>query len=967
MSIHFEFLKTEWPELHQAATKAESFAYSDPRTACFHTRRALEIAVKWLYKFDNSLARPYRTDLSAHLSNPSFKSLVGNTLHIKLELIRRLGNQAVHSKRLILHEDSVAALRELFDFCCWIGRSYSTKSNYKPDPSATFQPDRLPKSSIIPQNLPRSGVVEFVGRDQTLKDLHDLLQKKGRNAIAVIAGMGGIGKTELALQYAISQLKQGKYPAGVCWLKAKDQEMATQIVTFAKANLGLSLPEQLEIKALVSFCWQHWSEGEALIILDDVTDYEAISPYLPPSNSRFKLLITTRLDLGKTFRKVAIEELDQESAIALLESLTGKESIQSQREESKVLCKWAGYLPLALELLGRFLARKPDWTINRLQKRLHDQSLAAKLLTVPESGMTAQFGLTATLDLSWKELSDAEQKLACVFGMFAVAPISWTLIEQCLTVIDSDDLEEIRDEGLIARSLLKRVGKNTYQVHQILQEYFRIKLHSLSDGGQKIKGNFCHVMVEVAKTIEDAPTLDEIVHFSRAVVHIEEVTSQWIDCLAKEDLMWPFLGIARFYQGQGLYSLAEPWRKKCLEVTQKQFGQEHPFVAASLNNLAALYSSQGRYKEAESLYLQALELMKVLGNENPSVATSLNNLAGLYESQGRFEEAEPLYLQVLELRQKVLSNEHPDIAETLNDLAVFYSNQGRFEDAESHYLQALNLRQKGLSNEHPDIAETLNNLAGLYDIQGRYEEAESLYLQALELFRNVLGNDHPSVATSLNNLALLRFNQGRYEEVEPLLLQALKLREDALGDHHPDFAISLNSLAFLYSSQGRFEEAESLYLQALKLRRKVLGNQHPDVAQTLNNLAELYSSQRRYKEAEPLYLQALELRRKTLGNQHPDFAISLNNLAVFYNTQRLYKKAEPLYLQALELRLKIFGDQHSDIAISKWNLGVLYQNQKRYSEAKHIYQEALAIAEKVLGYTHDYTIGIWRSLNSLPK
>ncbi|MCY7323299.1 MAG: hypothetical protein LH660_16220, partial [Phormidesmis sp. CAN_BIN36] len=83
-SIHFQFLKAEWTKLYEAAAKAESLAYSDPRTACFYSRRALETAIAWLFECDNSLTQPYKTDLSAFLFEPSFKTLVGTALHTKL-------------------------------------------------------------------------------------------------------------------------------------------------------------------------------------------------------------------------------------------------------------------------------------------------------------------------------------------------------------------------------------------------------------------------------------------------------------------------------------------------------------------------------------------------------------------------------------------------------------------------------------------------------------------------------------------------------------------------------------------------------------------------------------------------------------------------------------------------------------------------------------------------------------------
>ncbi len=300
-----------------------------------------------------------------------------------------------------------------------------------------------------PQNLPRSGVVEFVGRKSTLKELHDQLQNNQRIAITAIAGMGGIGKTELALQYAIDQQQQGQYPAGLCWLRARDREIATEIVIFAQTHLGLRIPEQLEIGAQVRFCWQHWPEGEVLVVLDDVTDYQSIEPYLPPADPRFKLLITTRLDLGSTFQEVAIEELDEDSAIDLLESLVKDGRIRSQLADAEALCQWVGYLPLALELLGRFLARKPDWSIDRLLQALDEKRLTARALVKTENGMTGQLGVAAALELSWQELNEPEQELACVLGMFAIAPIPWSLVEGCQPGVEPDDLEDIRDDGLV--------------------------------------------------------------------------------------------------------------------------------------------------------------------------------------------------------------------------------------------------------------------------------------------------------------------------------------------------------------------------------------------------------------------------------------------------------------------------------------------------------------------------------------
>ncbi len=323
--------------------------------------------------------------------------------------------------------------------------------------------------------------------------------------------MGGIGKTELALQYAIASYNQQTYPGGVCWLQARDQEIATQIVSFAKAHLGLKPPDDLEASEQVRFTWQRWPEGDSLIILDDVTDYDAIAPYLPPSDPRFKVLITTRLNLGSSVTPIEIEELSDESAIALLKSIVGDERIESQIADVRKLCERVGNLPLGLELLGRFLANNEDSSISELLTTLDSYSLEAEALTAPESGMTAKRGIAEALELSWNQLNSEAQDLACLLGMFALAPIPWNLVEQCITELSKPqslslfkkisslfhrrsntqlclnqltlaDLKKIRDRGLRDRSLIKRVSEGTYQLHQIVQEFFREKLKQKGEG-----------------------------------------------------------------------------------------------------------------------------------------------------------------------------------------------------------------------------------------------------------------------------------------------------------------------------------------------------------------------------------------------------------------------------------------------------------------------------------------------------
>ena len=148
MSIsNFTFLKSEWPDLHEAAVKAEALAYSDARSACFYARRTLELAVHWLYKFDPALKLPYRENLSALIHEPTFRKAVGPVSFAKARLIKEVGNLAVHSPKPMRQFDALTATRELFHFCFWLARTYARGA--KPADGLAFNPDLLTKAAPV--------------------------------------------------------------------------------------------------------------------------------------------------------------------------------------------------------------------------------------------------------------------------------------------------------------------------------------------------------------------------------------------------------------------------------------------------------------------------------------------------------------------------------------------------------------------------------------------------------------------------------------------------------------------------------------------------------------------------------------------------------------------------------------------------------------------------------------------------
>jgi len=516
--------------------------------------------------------------------------------------------------------------------------------------------------SNIPQNLPRSGKVRFLGREEELSKLHAFLED---NRLAIASGMGGVGKTELALQYGHRYLEN--YSGGICWINAR-QDVGMQIISFASMFLDLAPPENWDVTQQVLWCWSNWQRGNVLVVFDDVTDYRSLRPFLPPEESRFHVLITTRLQRERPANELVLDVLSEREALELLRSLVGSDRLDRQLEDARALCAWLGYLPLALELVGQYLNLRADLAIAKLLERLETQGLAARALRRPDLGMTSALGIVAAFELSWKQLDVSAQCLAKLLSLFAIAPIRWEWVERCLPEVDSEDLETWRDDALVSSSLLERQEEGSYQLHPLVQTFLRQKLEE-SPQSEELKQIFVASMVEEAKQVKYPATIQILKAVAPTIPHIAEAATIWQDSLTDEELVIPFQSLGGFYEGQVDYPEAERWYKRCLEVARNRLGSEHPNLATSLNNLANLYRDQGRYTEAESLLLEALAIARQsLPPNHPSLAVTLSNLAQLYHSQEKYTEAEPLFQQALEILNRVLPPNDTRIATVQDNL-----------------------------------------------------------------------------------------------------------------------------------------------------------------------------------------------------------------------------------------------------------------------------------------------------------
>jgi tetratricopeptide (TPR) repeat protein len=662
----------------------------------------------------------------------------------------------------------------------------------------------------------------FTGREDILEKLHKAFQQKATgNTIQVLDGLGGIGKTQTAVEYAYRHREN--YEA-IFWVKANSElEIQSGLLDIADK---LNLPEKYSqdaneaVKAVIK--WLKDNSGW-LLIFDNADNPKIIKGYIPVGATGH-ILLTSRAQVFQELgvvKPLEIIKLTPPEAREFLFKRTGRENIDNdEKKAAEDLAKELDYLPLALEQAGAYITVKKvlfqQYLTSYKKRRL-------KLLEEqrPVSG-DYPTSVATTWELNFEEVKKESEAAADILSFSALLSPDGIPLELIsggashLGTALSKAVKQAERDPLVVNTLLESLTRysliridipsRTYSIHRLVQEV--VKERTGKPG--------CRIWaVRIIKCLNE---LFPGVEFGN-----------WALC----ERMLP--------------------QTRAVMVFVEEYGFESEEVAWLYNQTGGYLDERARYLEAEPLHQRCLAIReKILGVEHPNVALSLNNLAALYFTQGKYEKAEPMFKRCLAIREKILGVYHSDLALSLNNLAVLYNTQGKYEAAEPLFKRSLAIYEKARGVEHPNTASILNNLAELYRAQGKYEESEPLYQRCLAIWEKVLGANHPDVALSLNNLAILYMNQGKYEAAEPLIMRSLSIREKTLGAEHPDVAMSLNNLAGLYHELGKYKEVEFLYTRSLAIYEKVLGVKHPDVVTIVNNLAAFYKEQGKNKKAEEL-------------------------------------------------------------------------------------------------------------------
>jgi tetratricopeptide (TPR) repeat protein len=636
-----------------------------------------------------------------------------------------------------------------------------------------------------------------------------------KGAPVALYGLGGIGKTRLAIEYAWS--REAVYSA-LLFVSASDDAALNAGLAGLTAFEIFDLPEKearddaTKITAVLRWLESHptW-----LMILDNVDDRAAVAEVakLMPRLKGGHVVITARAsNFPAAVRKLQVSTLDENAAAQFLLDRTDADRSKSNDDAAlaRTLAQELGGLALGLEQAGAHIAtdRISLARYLKLWSESREKALAWVDATVTGSDRT----LATTWATSVARLSPESRRLLNRLAFLAPDPIPDSLLDVAVPDEGPDyDAYEAR-AGLYAYSLISAVtaedgGAPGFVVHRLVQDFAR---HAMSDDRRTQALREALEWVNAAfvaepNDVRSWPTLELLAPHALAVARHSDAAE------IAEPTARLFSNLGGLLDAKADYAEAEQLKRRALAIGENSYGPDHPNLAVRLNNLALLLFRMNRLAEAEPLYRRALAIDEnSYGPDHPNLGTRLNNLAQLLQDTDRLAEAEPLMQRALAIDEKNFGPNHPGVAIDLNNLAVLLKVTDRHAEAEPLIRRALAVLEKSVKRDHPDVASALNNLATLLQDTNRFAEAEPLMRRALAIDERSYGPDHRNVAIRLNNLSQLLQATNRLAEAEPLMRRALAILHTSLGPDHPSTVTVRNNLVALEAALGKAREANLL-------------------------------------------------------------------------------------------------------------------------------------------------------------
>ncbi|KAJ7852998.1 hypothetical protein B0H13DRAFT_2284218 [Mycena leptocephala] len=706
----------------------------------------------------------------------------------------------------------------------------------------------------------------FQGRQTILDKMNQFFaQDIGKQHIYVLHGLGGAGKTQIALRFI--DLSHFWYNFFLDASTTETIETGLKNIASMK-NVGNSSQDVLR--------WFSNNQEDWLLFYDNADNPNIdLNRFIPQCNHG-NIIITTRNPTLRSYAGAhfAVSDMEESDAVALLlKSAAQKSSLATESIAAEIVK--AGAFILQSGALDTYL----------------DIYMSNRAQLLSEKPAQSHDNYAWTVYTTWQ------------MGFDQLSPLAAMFLQLC-SFLHQDGISE---------EIFSRAARYKFQMPIPSREELQKPLEFLQQ--------FTDPAAIMGMSIDRIPYDHEQSHSLRLMSHVDSLRHGNQQAVADFGAQY---GMIYYHAGQP--KEAKELSLGILEKQKQILYDDHPDTLETMGNLALTYQKLGQFHTAEELAVVVLEKQKqVLGDDHPDTLWAMGNLASTYKHLGKFQQAEELEFAVLEKQKQFLGDDHPDTLPAMGNLAVTYWHLCKFQQAEELQAVVLEKQKPVLDDDHPDTLRAMGNLASTYHSLGKFHKAEELEVVVLEKRKRVLGDDHPDTLQTMGNLASTYWHLGKFQQAEGLQVVVLEKRKQVLGDDHPDTLWSMGSLASTYHSRGDFHRAQELDIVVLEKHKQVLGEDHPDTLLAMGNLAATYNHLGEFQQAEELEVIVLEKRRQAFGDNHPETLRALGNLGWTYHQLGQFQKAEELEVVVLEKRKMFLGDNHPDTLWTMQNLASTYR------------------------------------------
>lgn len=872
------------------------------------------------------------------------------------------------------------------------------------------------------------GSKDFVGRLYEMWQIHDRLQsshdsmligqnESGRRGLVQLTGLGGMGKSLLAEEYA--RRFEAAYPGGIFWLKAygysdhpetpqaldatmRDALRDDQMLTLAEDfNLDIQGLDAAQVRKKLHQRIEQ--NGKPFLwIIDDLppTDTQTLLSWLAPS-ALGRTLITTRAHQIGFIHSIDLPPLDQGDALQLL---TRNQPLSvADQPAAQILCAELGHHALALAVTAALITRRGcQQVLDDLRRS--DRDVLEFAAEIGEAlPMDHKRSIAATLLRSVSELDTPARDLLRLASALAVAPIPHDLQWRPLASADAlhdDDARDLTDKAadqLINASLAKNGNDGDIAVHALVRR--TINFHDAHAARIKaLRDAAINVLLAELPKVEDIRShaaLNRWIPHARylgAEPH-DEATTEIFWRLGRYDLSHgsyaqaasefskaarllerlsgeysPYTLHARYNQaialsGQGRWVEAHPLQVQLLRSMQKIYGEHHVDAITALDNLATTLCRMGRHSEAYELQEQVVaKRIETLGMDDLLTLSSQFNLAATLGIIGKTSQAHDLEIQVLEKRRIILGKDHPDTLLSEHGLAISLHNLGKTHEA----LDLMEITAVSISKifgvDHPETIRTSLTLANFYLSTGNLENSLSIYCATHEKYKIKHGDYHFITLEIASKIGENYYHQARFTEAAAQAKKVLEARKIILPKNHPDILDSMRCLANALSGHGDLLGAEDIELSVVRGLQEIHGKDHIDTLCAMHNLCITFARQGKLNTARALQEKVLIGLRDKCGNHHPKTKEAIMALANILQLQGNITESTTLLTHLSESSQSNFNENPRE-AISSMNiLAASLHTQCRFWKAKQYQEKALSICHTTIGHDDPLTIETQRNI-----